>query len=98
MQITRSCCFECKGTFHVLRSEDLSTLRFFWRSEHKLIKNIFDIRKIFVSTKHAEAIYIVNMKKNKTKTRTPQFSLLISFLCLAYNIYSFTNCSYIWRT
>ena len=45
MQITRSCCFECKGTFHVLRSEDLSTLRFFWRSERKLIKNIFDIRK-----------------------------------------------------
>ena len=62
------------------------------------IFDIFDIRKIFVSAKHDEAIYIVNMKKHKTKNHTPQFSLLISFLCLAYNIYRFTNCSYIWRT
>ena len=48
-------------------------------------KNIFDIRKIFVSwrAKH-EAIYIVNIKNNKAK-----------ILCLAYNIYCFTNCSYI---
>ena len=81
MQITRSCCFDCQGTFHVHRSEDLRTFGFFWRSECKLIKNIFDIRKIFVSAKYDEAVYIVNMKKNKTKTHTPQFSLLISFLC-----------------
>ena len=30
MQITRSCYIDdCQGTFHVLRSEDLWTLRFF---------------------------------------------------------------------
>ena len=94
MQITRSCYIDCQGAFHKLRSEDLRTFRFFWRSECKLIKNISDIRKIFVSwrAKH-EAIYIVNMKKNRTKTQTPQFSLLFSFL--SYNIYHFTNCSYI---
>ena len=89
MQITRSCYIDdCQGAFHVLRSED------FLRSECKLIKNIFDICKIFVSwrAKH-EAIHIVSIKKNKTKTHTPQFSLLISFLCLVYNIYRFTNCS-----
>ena len=76
MQITRSSCIDCQGTFHVLRSEDLWTFRFFWRSEFKLIKNIFDLRKIFVSwrSKH-ESINIVNMKKNKTKPHTPQFSL-----------------------
>ena len=64
MQITRSCYIDCQGTFHILRSEDLRTFRFFWRSVCKLIKNIFDIRKIFASwrDKH-EAIYIVNIKK-----------------------------------
>ena len=30
MQITRSCyIYDCQGAFHVLRSEDLWTLRFF---------------------------------------------------------------------
>ena len=29
MQITRSCCIDCQGTFHLLMSEDLRTLRFF---------------------------------------------------------------------
>ena len=30
MQLTRGCYIDdCKGAFHVLRSEDLSTLRFF---------------------------------------------------------------------
>ena len=76
MQITRSFCIDCQGTFRVLRSEDLRTLRFFWCSEFKLIKNIFDLRKIFViwRAKH-ESTHIVNTKKNKTKLRTPQFSL-----------------------
>ena len=49
--------------------------------------------KIFGHDEHDEAIYIVYMKKNKTKTHIPQFSLLISFLCLAQNIYRFSNCS-----
>ena len=65
----------------------------FWRSEYKLIKNIFDIRNIFISwcAKH-EATYILTY--SKTKTHTPQFSLLIIFLCLAYKIYSFIDLSY----
>ena len=65
MQITRSCYIDdCHGAFHVVRSEDIRTLRFFWRSECKLLKNIFDKCKILVSwrAKH-EAIYIVNIKK-----------------------------------
>ena len=47
---------------------------FFQRSECKLKKNEFGIRKIFASwrAKH-EAWYMVNMKKNKIKTCTPQF-------------------------
>ena len=67
-RITRSCCIDCQGAFHVLRPEDLRrTLRFFWRSECKLIENIFGIPKIYVSwcAKH-EATYIVNTKTYET--------------------------------
>ena len=39
-----------------------------------------------------EATYILTY--SKTKTHTPQFSLLIIFLCLAYKIYSFIDLSY----
>ena len=68
MLITRSCCIDCQGTFNVLRPEDLRhTLGLFWRSECKLIENIFGILKIFVSwhAKH-EATYIVNTKTYET--------------------------------
>ena len=74
MQITRSSCIDCQGTLHVLRVEDLWTLRFFLAFRIQTNKTIFDIRKIFVSTKH-EAIYIVNMNKYKSKPHKPQFSL-----------------------
>ena len=51
---------------------------------------IFEKRKIFVSWRaKPEAIYIVNIKKNKTKTRTPQFSLLISFTTVLLTVHIF---------
>ena len=68
MLITRSCCINYQGAFHVLRPEVLRhTFRFFWFSECKLIENIFGVRKIFVSwrAKH-EATYIVNTKTYDT--------------------------------
>ena len=82
-QITRSSCIDCQGTFHVLRSEDLWTFRFFWRSEFKLIKNIFDLRKIFVSwpSKH-ESIYKVNLKRIKQSLIHHSFLFKLVFFVL----------------
>ena len=68
MLIIRSCCIDCQGSFHGLRPKELRhTLRFFWRSECKLIEKFFGILKIFViwHAKH-EASYIVNMKTYET--------------------------------
>ena len=81
-----------QDAFHVIRPDDLRrTRRFFSVFGVLTNKKIFGQRKMFVSwcVKHI-ATYIVNMKKNKIKTHTPQFSLLIRFLCLACNVYSFT--------